>query len=157
IAITGNVGKTTTKEISATLLAKRYEVLKSPSNFNDEIGLSMTLFQLTPAHERIVVEVAMERLGEIRRLCEIAMPETSVVMSVGPTHLSRLGSMENIARAKAEAVEALPESGTAILNADDQYVAAMAAKTRARVLTFGFRDADLRATNIESHGLAGVD
>src|SRR5207248_4599582 len=83
--------------------------------------------------------------------------EIAVVTTVGPTHLSRLGSMEAIAAAKSEAVEALPESGTAILNADDPYVLAMAAKTRARVLTFGFGEADVRATSIESKGLRGVD
>src|SRR5262245_46952250 len=119
IAVAGNVGKTTTKELTAAILASRYDVLKSFSNFNDEVGLSMTLFGLGPQHERAVVEVAMERLGEIRRLCEVARPAISVVLSVGPTHLSRLGSMEAIAAAKTEAVEALAPDGVAILNADD--------------------------------------
>jgi UDP-N-acetylmuramoyl-tripeptide--D-alanyl-D-alanine ligase len=158
IAVAGNVGKTTTKELIASLLANRFEVLKSHSNFNDEVGLAMTLFELQPAHERAVLELAMFELGEIRRLCEIARPEIAVVMNVGPTHLSRLGSMAAIARAKAEVVEALPAHGTAVLNADDAYVAAMAERTRARVLSFGLEsDATVRATDLRSRGLRGVD
>ena len=156
--ITGNVGKTTTKELTAALLGRFYNVLKSPANFNDEIGLSMTLFQLMDAYERAVLEVGMFELGEIRRLCEIARPETAVVLNVGPTHLERLGSIEAIAAAKAEAVESLSQWGTAILNADDPYVAAMEAQTKARVITFGIeKHADIRATAIRSRGLSGVD
>ena len=100
----------------------------------------------------------MFELGEIRRLCQIARPQTAIVLNVGPTHLARLGTMEAIAAAKTEAVESLPSDGNAVLNADDPYVAAMAAKTRARVLTFGVeRHAEVRATDIRSKGLAGVD
>ncbi len=158
MVVAGNVGKTTTKELTAAVLAKRFNVLKSPANFNDEVGLAMTLFQLTEAHESAVLEVGMFELGEIRRLCEIARPDTAIVLNVGPTHLERLGTMENIAAAKAEAVESLPSDGNAVLNADDPYVAAMAPKTRASVLTFGVRNhADVRATDIRSRGLAGVD
>jgi UDP-N-acetylmuramoyl-tripeptide--D-alanyl-D-alanine ligase len=158
VVVAGNVGKTTTKELTAAILGKRFKVLKSPANFNDEIGLAMTLFGLTEAHERAVVEVGMFELGEIRRLCEIARPHTAIVLNVGPTHLERLGSMEAIAAAKAEAVEALPSDGNAVLNADDPYVAAMASKTRARVLTFGVvKHAEVRALDIRSRGLSGVD
>jgi UDP-N-acetylmuramoyl-tripeptide--D-alanyl-D-alanine ligase len=158
IAITGNVGKTSTKELTAAMLGRFFNVLKSPANFNDEIGLSMTLFQLTPAHERAVLEVAMDHLGEIRRSCEIVRPETAVVLNVGPTHLERLGSMEAIAAAKAEAVEALPATGLAVLNADDSYVAAMNKMTRARTITFSIeKAADVRARDITSRGLQGVD
>jgi UDP-N-acetylmuramoyl-tripeptide--D-alanyl-D-alanine ligase len=133
-------------------------VLKSPANFNDEIGLSMTLFQLSERHERAVLEVGMFALGEIARMCEIARPQIGVVMNVGPTHMERLGSMDAIARAKAEAVQALPAGGTAILNADDPYVARMASLTKARVLTFGTDSpADIRASDLRSLGLGGVD
>ena len=156
--VTGNVGKTTTKELTAAVLGRTHTVLKSPSNFNDEIGLAMTLFQLNESHERIVVEVGMFELGEIRRLCEVAQPSTAVVLNVGPTHLERLGSIEAIAQAKGEAVEALNEDGCAVLNADDPYVAAMAEKTRARVLTFGIENhATVRASEIRPRGLSGVD
>lgn len=159
IAIAGNVGKTTTKELTAVALEGcGHTVLKSPMNFNDEIGLAMTLFQLNSTHERVVVEVGMFELGEIRRLCCIAQPQTSVVLNVGPTHLERLGTMQAIAEAKSEAVQALPATGYAILNADDPLVAAMAAKTQARVLTFGTHShADFRASEVQSYGLEGVE
>ena len=159
IAVAGNVGKTTTKELTAAVLQGcGHTVLKSPKNFNDEIGLAMTLFELSPTHDRAVVEVGMFELGEIRRLCQIAQPQIGVVLNVGPTHLERLGSMDAIAEAKSEAVQDLPATGCAILNADDRVVAAMAQKTRARVLTFGTcSHADFRAAEIQSHGLAGVE
>ncbi len=158
VAIAGNVGKTTTKELTSAVLSAHHTVLKSAANFNDEVGLAMSLFQLNETHDRAVVEVGMFELGEIRRLCEIAAPEISVVLNVGPTHLERLGSIEAIAEAKSEAVQALPSTGTAILNADDPYVAAMEAKTPARVLTFGVEQhAAIRATDLRGRGLAGVD
>ena len=158
IVITGNVGKTSTKELTAALLGRYFNVLKSPANFNDEVGLSMTIFQLTEAHDRAVLEVGMDHLGEIRRSCEIARPESAVVLNVGPTHLERLGSLEAIADAKAEAVEALSESGTAFLNADDPFVSRMGSRTRARVVTFGIEhEADFRATGVVSRGLDGVN
>ena len=159
IAIAGNVGKTTTKDLTAAVLRGcGHTVLKSPMNFNDEIGLAMTLFQVDPTYDRAVVEVGMFDLGEIRRLCQMARPRIGVVLNVGPTHLERLGSMLAIAEAKSEAVRDLPDTGHAILNADDPLVAAMAAKTRARVLTFGTHShADFRASQIQSHGLAGVE
>lgn len=158
IVVTGNVGKTTTKELIADVLGSRYRVLRSPANFNDEVGMSMTLFGLTNRHQRVVLEAGMFGLGEIRRLCEIAQPGIAVVLNVGPTHMERLGSLEKIAQAKAEAVEALPSTGTAVLNTDDPYVAAMRSLTRARVLTFGLNpSADVRATDVRSLGLGGVD
>ncbi len=158
IAITGTVGKTTTKELTAALLSSKHRVLKSPANFNDEIGLSMTLFQLNNDYDRVVVEVAMTASGEIARLCEIARPSVSVVLNVGPTHLERLGSMEAIAAAKAEAVECLTADGCAILNADDERVARMASLTKARVVTFGMgEESDIGASEVRGRGLAGVD
>lgn len=159
ITIAGNVGKTTTKELTAAVLQGcGHTVLKSPKNFNDEIGLAMTLFQLDSSYDRAVVEVGMFELGEIRRLCQIAQPQISVVLNVGPTHLERLGSMEAIAAAKFEAVQDLPAAACAVLNADDPWVAAMAAKTRARVLTFGTTSqADICASEIQGRGLAGAE
>lgn len=159
VTIAGNVGKTTTKELTAAVLQGcGHSVLKSPKNFNDEIGLAMTLFQLDQTYDRAVVEVGMFELGEIRRLCQIAQPQISVVLNVGPTHLERLGSMQAIAQAKLEAVQDLPATGYAILNADDPWVAAMALKTGAQVLTFGMDShAHIRASEIRSHDLAGVE
>ena len=157
IGITGSVGKTTTKEIVASVLGVKYRTLKNEANYNNEIGLPLTLLKLTIRHQRAVLEMGMYALGEIRTLCEIARPEVGVVTNVGPVHLERLGSMEAIAAAKAELPEALPPHGFAILNADDPFVRDMAGRTRARPLWYGLsEDADVRATDISSRGLDGV-
>jgi UDP-N-acetylmuramoyl-tripeptide--D-alanyl-D-alanine ligase len=156
IGITGSVGKTTTKELTAAVLATRYPLLKSEGNLNSEIGLPLVLLDLTQQHRRAVLEMGMWATGEIRLLCELARPETGVVTNVGPSHMERLGSIEAIANAKAELVEALPPSGVAVLNADDEHVVAMAQRTPAHVITYGFARADVRAEEIDSRGLAGV-
>ena len=117
----------------------------------------MTLLNLEPRHEVAVLEMSMYTEGEIARLAEIARPEVGVVLSVHPTHLERAGSIEAIARAKAELPAALPADGLAVLNADDPRVAAMREVTRAAVRTFGIGAAgDVRATEVESHGVAGT-
>lgn len=157
VAVTGSVGKTTTKELVAAVLGTRYALLKNEGNLNSEIGLPVVLLELTRKHQRAVLEMGMWARGEIAFLCDIAAPEIGIVTNVGPSHLERLGTIEAIADAKAELVEALPEDGVAILNADDPRVAAMADRTAANVLTYGLADdADVRAQDIESHGLAGV-
>jgi len=157
IGVTGSVGKTTTKEIAASVLATRYDVLKNDANYNNEIGLPLTLLGLQHRHRRAVLEMGMYALGEVRTLCEIARPDVGVVTNVGPVHLERLGSMEAIAAAKSELPESLPPHGFAVLNADDPLVMAMAERTRAKPLTFGkAASADVRASEIESRGLRGV-
>ncbi len=157
IGVTGSVGKTTTKEIAAAVLASRHAVLKNEANYNNEIGLPLTVLQLTHRHQRAVLEMGMYALGEIRTLCEIARPEIGVVTNVGPSHLERLGSLEAIAAAKAELIESLPPQGFAVLNADDPLVLAMADRTRARPLRYGQPpEADVRATDISGRGLEGV-
>ncbi len=157
IGITGSVGKTTTKEMIASVLSRRYKVLKSEGNQNNEIGLPLTLLQLTPAHQRAVLEMGMYGIGEIKLLCEIARPRIGVVTNVGPTHLERLGTVERIAEAKAELVRSLPADGHAILNGDDALVRAMASQTPANVFLYGQEhNFDLWADEIESHGLEGI-
>lgn len=157
IGVTGSVGKTTTKELIAAVLATRYPLLRNEGNLNSEIGLPLVILELTTRHRRAVLEMGMWAKGEIALLCDIAKPDVGVVTNVGPSHMERLGTIENIADAKAELVEALPAEGVAVLNADDVRVAAMARRTRANVVTFGIaEDADVRAINIESHGLSGV-
>jgi UDP-N-acetylmuramoyl-tripeptide--D-alanyl-D-alanine ligase len=160
IGVTGSVGKTTSKEIIAVVVGQRYRALKSEGNYNNEIGLPLTLLHLTRADERVVLEMGMYDVGEIAQLADIALPQVGVVTNVGPTHLERLGTMERIAQAKAELPQALPqaqEGGVAILNADDERVRAMADQTRARVVMYGLHpDADLRADAIESQGLEGI-
>jgi len=160
VAITGSVGKTTSKEVIAAVLRQRYRCLRSEGNYNNEIGLPLTLLHLRAEHERVVVEMGMYGLGEIAQLAAIALPQVGVVTDVGPSHLERLGSIERIAQAKAELPQALPpaaEGGVAILNEDDARVRAMAGMTRARVFTYGLSPtADLWADEIESEGLEGI-
>ncbi len=125
VGITGSVGKTTTKEITAAVLRQRFVTLKSPGNLNNEIGLPLTLLQLDDSHQRAVLEMGMYALGEIAQLCRIAQPRIGVITNVGPVHLERVGTIERVAQAKAELVEALPADGVALLNADEPLVAAM--------------------------------
>jgi UDP-N-acetylmuramoyl-tripeptide--D-alanyl-D-alanine ligase len=135
-------------------------VLKSEGNYNNEIGVPLTLLRLRPNHQCAVIEMGMHALGEIAAYCQWAKPRIGVVTIVAPVHLSRLGSIENIAKAKSELPAALPpeeEGGVAILNYDDERVRAMAAITRARPFTYGLNpQADLWAEDIESFGLDGI-
>ena len=155
IAITGSNGKTTTKDLTAAVLSARLKVLKTAANFNNEIGLPLTLLQLTPEHEAAVVEIGMRGLGQIAALAPLAAPTIGIVTNVGETHIELLGSLENIAQAKAELVEAIKPGGTVILNADNRYVAEMKEKVRpgVRVVTFGIeKAADVQAVNIRQTG-----
>ncbi|MEP7040681.1 MAG: UDP-N-acetylmuramoyl-tripeptide--D-alanyl-D-alanine ligase [Chloroflexota bacterium] len=157
VGITGSTGKTIAKEIVADVLSRTLRVLRNKGNLNSETGLPMTLLRLEPSHQVAVLEMSMYTEGEIARLAEIARPEVGVVLAVHPTHLQRAGSLEAIARAKAELPAALPPEGLAVLNADDSNVAAMRLVTAAAVQTFGLGpDADVRATEVESHGVDGT-
>jgi UDP-N-acetylmuramoyl-tripeptide--D-alanyl-D-alanine ligase len=157
VGITGSTGKTIAKEIVADVLSRTLRVLRNEGNLNSETGLPMTLLQLEPWHQVSVLEMSMYTEGEIARLAEIARPEVGVVLAVHPTHLERAGSLDAIARAKAELPAALPADGLAVLNADDPRVLAMRSVTAAPVRTFGLgADADVRATDIESHGVGGT-
>src|SRR3989442_9326557 len=137
IAVTGSVGKTTCKELIASVLGRKYRVLKSEANLNTEIGIPLTLLQLTNEHERAVLEFGMYSRGDIATLAEIARPATGVVTNVGPVHLQRLGSIGAITAAKSELVEALAADGMAVLNGDDARVVAMASRTPAGVTYYG--------------------
>jgi UDP-N-acetylmuramoyl-tripeptide--D-alanyl-D-alanine ligase len=158
IGITGSVGKTSTKEVAASVLDRCFETLKNEGNLNNEVGLPLTLLHLTEKHTKAVLEMgAGYALGELTMLCDIARPEIAVVLNVYPVHLERMGTIENIALNKSELVRALPASGTAILNGDDPLVRDMSRVTRARVLYYGLGSGcDLYATDIESRGLEGV-
>ena len=159
IAVTGSIGKTSTKEALAAVLSRRFNTLKSAGNLNNEIGLPLTLLRLEPGHEKAVLEMgAGYALGELTFLCGLAAPQVAVVTNVGPVHLERMGTIENIALNKSELVAALPEDGTAVLNGDDARVRAMGEVTSARKVFYGLgEDNDLRATGIVSNGLKGVD
>ncbi len=157
IGITGSVGKSSTKELTAAVLRRRYNVLKSEGNLNNEIGLPLVLLNMNESYERAVLEMGMYARGEIRELCRIAQPMIGVVTNVGPSHLERLGSIDRIVEAKSELPQALPADGVAILNGDDPRVAAMRNKTRARTLLYGLESGnDIWADEIESHGLEGI-
>lgn len=158
IGVTGSVGKTTAKELIAHVLSSRFRVLKSEANLNTEIGIPLTLLGLREEHERAVLEMAMYSRGEIALLADISKPAVGVVTNIGPVHLERLGYMGAIVAAKAELVEALPPGGLAVLNSDDPRTAALSRRTQARTALFGTSpQCDYRATDIQSHGLAGIE
>ncbi|MDX1413401.1 MAG: UDP-N-acetylmuramoyl-tripeptide--D-alanyl-D-alanine ligase [Candidatus Promineifilaceae bacterium] len=158
IGITGSVGKSSTKELTYTVLSQRYDTFKSPGNRNSVLGLPPAIFDLRENHERAVLEMGMYTKGEIRRLCEISKPVIGVVTMIGPVHLERAGTMDTIVAAKRELVESLPNDGVAILNRDDERVMEMAAYTPAQVFTYGLDSrADLWADQIHSMGLEGVN
>lgn len=159
VGITGSVGKTTTKELTHAVLSTRYRTLKTEGNYNNEIGLPLTLLSVRPWHQMAVLEMGMYTSGEIKLLCDLAKPHVGVVTMVGSVHMEWLGSIEAITSAKQELVESLPPApeGTAILNMDDPRVMSMADATNARVITYGLDDnADLRADEIVSMGLEGI-
>ncbi len=156
VGVTGSMGKTTTKEAIAHVLASRFRVLKSEGNFNNHFGLPLMLLKLEPEHDIAVIEMGMSHAGEIRALAKIALPETGVVTNVAPVHLEFFDSVAGIARAKYELVESLPTSGTAILNADDEYVSQFGRGFKGSVVTYGkTATADVRAEKIQSLGAEG--
>lgn len=157
VGITGSIGKTSTKEAIATVLAARLVTLRTEGNQNNEVGLPLTLLRLGPEHEAAVLEMGMYVGGEIADLARIARPRVGVVTAVQPVHLSRIGSIEAIEAAKGELLEALPSNGAAILNADDPIVRRMGARSVARSVSYGFADdADVGADAVESAGTEGM-
>jgi UDP-N-acetylmuramoyl-tripeptide--D-alanyl-D-alanine ligase len=156
IGVTGSAGKTTTKEAIAHVLASRYRVLKSEGNFNNHFGLPLMLLKLQPEQEMAVIEMGMSHAGEIAALAEIAHPEIGVVTVVAPVHLEYFNSIADIARAKYELIEALPAGGTAVLNADDQYVSQFGRDFKGKIVMYGMqRPADVRADHVEAQGTEG--
>src|ERR1700691_4809845 len=156
IGVTGSAGKTTTKDAIAHVLASRFRVLKSEGNFNNHFGLPLMLLKLEPEHDLAVIEMGMSHAGEIRALGKIAQPEIGVITNVAPVHLEIFDSIAGIARAKHELIQALPASGTAILNGDDEYVSQFGRDFRGKVVLYGLRaTADVRAENIQPRGSEG--
>jgi len=156
IGVTGSTGKTTTKEAIAHVLATRYRVHRSEGNFNNHFGLPLMLLKLEPEHDIAVVEMGMSHAGEIAALGKIAHPEIGVVTNVAPVHLEFFDSVAGIARAKYELIESLPVTGTAVLNADDEYVSQFGREFHGKVVTYGLAAlANVRAENIESLGQDG--
>jgi UDP-N-acetylmuramoyl-tripeptide--D-alanyl-D-alanine ligase len=159
IGITGSVGKSTTKELVAAVLGQNRPTLKNIGNLNNEIGLPLTILGIHRDHRYAVLEMGFYIPGEIKFLCEIAQPHIGVITNIGTVHAERAGSQEAIAHGKSELVQALPSEpeGVAILNYDDPWVRAMAAKTKAKVFFYGLdANADLWADQVEGLGLDGI-
>ncbi len=149
VAITGANGKTSTKDLAGAVVGTRHRTHVSPSSFNNEVGVPMTLLGAPPDTEVVVAELGARHVGDVTRLCAVAAPQMAVVTNVGVAHLEVFGSWEAIVEASAEPVDALPSHGVAILSVDDPVVAGYAARTQARVVTFGrSADADVRATDV---------
>ena len=148
IGITGSVGKTTTKDILFACLSDHYPTKVSKFSHNNEIGVPLTLLSSDDSTKHVVLEMGARGPGQIRELCEIASPSIGLVTQVSAAHTEFFTNEEEIALTKGELIESLPESGTAILNAEDQRVLSMASRTNAEVVTFGFHDADVLAENI---------
>jgi len=156
MGITGSAGKTTTKEAIAHVLGTRFRVLKSEGNFNNHFGLPLMLLKLEPEHDIAVIEMGMSHAGEIRALAKIAQPEIGVVTNVAPVHLEFFDSIAGIARAKYELVESLPSNGTAVLNADDEYVSQFGRDFQGNVVRYGTKPTtEIRAENVRSLGAQG--
>lgn len=157
IAITGSNGKTSTKDMIAAVLSSNLAVLKTEANYNNEIGLPLTLLKLTPEHQAAVVEMGMRGPGQIRELASIALPNIGVITNVGETHIELLGSIDNIAAAKGELVESIGADGLVVLNADDHYVREMSRHANSRMVFYGINslDVDYSASNIiaDSEGI----
>jgi UDP-N-acetylmuramoyl-tripeptide--D-alanyl-D-alanine ligase len=156
IAVTGSSGKTGTKDLIAAIVAKRFSVHATPGNLNNHIGLPLTILGMEGIEDICVTEMGANHRKEIKTLAGIARPEIGVVTNVGPAHLEHFGSLKGVATAKAELLEALPEDGTAVLPADDDFVDFLRERTKARALTFGFSEgADRRIANLEKREAGG--
>jgi UDP-N-acetylmuramoyl-tripeptide--D-alanyl-D-alanine ligase len=157
VAVTGSNGKTTTKEMVASVMASRWKILKTEGNLNNRVGVPQTLLRLNDRHKGAVIEMGVDNLGQTTRLCEITRPTIGIITNIGPDHLEFFGSMDVSAQAKAELLELLPRDGTAVLNADDSYYDYLAARARCRVVSFGFSSkADVRAMDVKSDGRHGT-
>lgn len=151
VGITGSLGKTSTKDMAASVLGTRYRVLKNEGNLNTEVGVPLTLLQLDATHQVALIEMAMRGRGQIAYLADLARPRMGVVTNVSESHLELLGSVDEVARAKAELVAALPPDGTAILNGDDPRVRAMGEGFSGAVVYFGLGEGcQVRATGVQS-------
>jgi UDP-N-acetylmuramoyl-tripeptide--D-alanyl-D-alanine ligase len=157
VAVTGSSGKTTTKDMIAAVLMEKYNVLKTEGNFNNAIGLPLTLFRLERNHEICVIEMGMNSLGEIELLAEIVRPDAGVITNVGTAHIERLKSRENILKAKTEMFTYFNSTNTAIINGDNDMLQSLNDKPY-KIIRYGLDSQnDCRAENIVEKGEAGID
>ena len=149
VAITGSNGKTTTRGMTSSVLSQRFETLSTRGNYNNLIGLPLILLELNPAHKWVVLELGMNRPGEIGRLGDICQPDIGVITNIGPAHLEGFDSIEGIAKAKAELLNTIHPGGTVVLNGDDPRVRRLQEKSSSAVLFFGSSpEAAVRAQHI---------
>ncbi|MDQ2086881.1 UDP-N-acetylmuramoyl-tripeptide--D-alanyl-D-alanine ligase [Herbivorax sp. ANBcel31] len=156
IGITGSVGKTSTKEMVSGVLGKGFNVLKNKGNFNNEIGVPLTVFRLNSSHEAAVIEMGMSGLGEISRLTSIVKPDIAIITNVGVCHIEKLGSKKNILRAKMEILDGLNSKGLVILNGDDKLLFGLKGLLKFKTVFYGFEDGlEYQAYNVKSLGEKG--
>lgn len=149
VAVTGSVGKTSTKDMIASVLGQKYNVLSTAGNLNNQIGLPLTLFNIDKTHEVVVTEMGMNSLGEIQTLSKIARPDIAVITNIGIAHIEKLGSRQNILKAKMEIVQGLKPDGVLILNGDDALLSELKNFVKIKVKYYGTeQDADVHASNI---------
>ncbi len=156
IGVTGSSGKTTTKDFIAGVLSGGMKVLKTEGNLNNEIGLPLTLLRLDQSCRAAVLEMAMSAPGEIAELAQWALPDIGVITNVGAAHLEMLGSISAIAAAKEELLHAIGSGGTAVLNGDDLRLRKMAETFDGKVLTYGFKEGDVRAGSLSMRGEGSI-
>jgi UDP-N-acetylmuramoyl-tripeptide--D-alanyl-D-alanine ligase len=158
VGVTGSVGKTTTKDFTAELVGARFRVLKSRGNFNNLLGLSLSLLELEPEHDAAVLEMGMSAAGEIRALTRVAAPDVAVITNVNPVHLGFFRGLEGIAAAKREILEGAAEGAVAVLNANDPLVMELASGWKGRRVLFGIDGvSDVRAGNIARRQDGGLE
>jgi UDP-N-acetylmuramoyl-tripeptide--D-alanyl-D-alanine ligase len=144
VGVTGSNGKTSTKEMVAAILERKYAVLRTTGNLNTETGVPMTMLKLEPEHTALVLELGMQRAGDIARLAKLARPAVGIVTNIGTVHMEFFASQEQLARGKGELVAALPQSGLAVLNADDPFFPLLSSMSGAPVTSFGLGAGDFR-------------
>ena len=155
VAVTGSVGKTTAKDMISSVLTMKYNTVKTQGNFNNDIGLPLTVFRLEHKHEAVVLEMGMSHFGEIHYLASIAKPDIAVITNIGMSHIEYLGSRENIYRSKMQICDFFDENGVLIVNGDDDFLSKK--REDIKTVTFGIknRNCDVLAENIEDLGIEG--
>lgn len=157
VGITGSVGKTSTKEVIAAVLKEKYQTLKTQGNFNNELGLPLTIFRLRDEDEMAVLEMGISEFGEMTRLAKVAKPDTCVITNIGQCHLENLGDREGVLKAKTEIFQYVRENGHIILNGDDDKLITVGKTKGVTPLYFGMKEEfPVYATDVESHGLKGM-
>lgn len=157
VAVTGSVGKTSTKDMIAGVLGQKFNVLKTAGNFNNEIGLPLTIFNLDSFHQASVIEMGMSGFGEISRLTSIAQPDIAVITNIGMSHIEKLGSRQNILKAKMEILEGLSRNGLVVLNGDDKLLYGLKDLLEFRTVFYGMEEGlDYQAYNIKTMGETGT-